>query len=911
MSGFVDGRLLGREREIERLSLALDGVEHAGTALLIRGEPGSGKSALLQHCARAAHRRSMRVLRTAGVKSEAQLSFAGLHMLVRPVQRDVQRLPPRQRDALLGVLGSPTASPDRYLVALATLNLCSNLAGASALLLLVDDAQWLDPSTCDVLAFVARRLDADRIVELVAFRDAYETVFDTCGLPELRLGALADADAVALLDACAPGLDPARRRRILAEAAGNPLALIELPASVEAVDDGHLSHPLPMTAKLERAFAARASELPTRTQIVLTAAALNDGDRTVEALEAVAALTGSRPTTEDLEPAIASGLVTLEGPLLRFRHPLVRSAVSQAATPTERLRLHCALADVLAQSPDRRAWHRAAGVLGPDEGVARELEDAANRAEWQGGHAAAVAALERAAEMSDDPNARGRRLLRAIPLAFDLGHRTDADRLLREVERLSVDQPLSWRRIWLREAIEETRGHGTVRQFVRLCTQASQAGDVALALDAGLTAALKAHWFNADADDRAAVAAAVHRLPVDDADPRRLAALSLATPEVYGPEVIRVLEDQGIDAFSDAETLRLLGIALITIPEYEMAAGYLAAAVEGLREQGRLTVLARALASQAYAALFSGDFALAEQAAEEGVRLTRETRQPRWEASCHIFLGHLLGIRGQPDEARALLAEGQRLLGPLPSSPGRQHVALAHAATSLSAGDPADAYERVACFFDPVDALYYPLLGTPGLRDLADAAVATGRTDEARAILERLRPLAVRTGSPFVRTALEDACAVLADEATAEQGYRVALAHRAGGTWRQARLSLAYGTWLRRQRRQVDARAPLRAARELFDSLGAQPWTDRASQELRATGETIPVRTGDRRDRLTAQEMQIAGMAARGLSNRDIGQRLFLSHRTVGSHLYRIFPKLGVTSRVELAQALPDAPGAE
>jgi AAA ATPase-like protein len=417
--------LVGRERELAALADLIDRVSERGRTLVVRGEAGIGKSTLLAAATTRARDHGMLVLTATGVQSEAHLPFAGLHQLLRPILSGSQQLPAPQRAALLAAFGmTDAAAPDLFLIALAVLELLADTAEGSPLLLGVEDAQWLDHPTSDVLAFVARRLESEPIVLLAAIREGYESPLVEAGLAELRLEGPDQVATGALLEGHAPELGRAVRRRLLDEAEGNPLALTELPAALGADQLGEaamLPARLPLTARLERALAARVLELPAATRTLLLVAAVDDGGVLAELLAAAAVVRGTDVTVEALALALDARLIEVDEIELRFRHPLVRSAVHQAASVWERQAAHAALAQVLAGQPDRHAWHRAAASLGPDEEAAGELEQVATRAQRRGAIAVAVAALERAARLSDDPALQGRRLLRAAELAFELG----------------------------------------------------------------------------------------------------------------------------------------------------------------------------------------------------------------------------------------------------------------------------------------------------------------------------------------------------------------------------------------------------------------------------------------------------------------------------------------------------------
>jgi ATP/maltotriose-dependent transcriptional regulator MalT len=380
-----------------------------------------------------------------------------------------------------------------------------------------------------------------------------------------------------------------------------------------------------------------------------------------------------------------------------------------------------------------------------------------------------------------------------------------------------------------------------------------------------------------------------------------LAILAYAAPIERGGFVIARLSTVASERGGDAEATRLLGSAAITVGAFELAAGFLAASVAGLRPQGRLSHLARALIQRAWTAIHLGNWNLAVQDLDEGKRLARETSQPRWEAAAQAEQAMLAALRGEPDRAESLAAEAQRTLLPIGASFMLAVVQSARGLAALGAGRHAEAYDHLQRMFDPADPAYHPFVHCWAIADLAEAATHSGHRDAAQALMEDLAIVAEQTPSPWFHTAMRYARPLLADDEQAEALFQAGLSvDMATWPFYRARLQLAYGAWLRRQRRVAESRAPLRAAREGFDALGAIPWGERARQELRASGETSRRRTPEAWDQLTPQELQIAQMAAEGLSNREIGQQLYLSHRTVGFHLSRIFPKLGITSRSEL-----------
>ena len=478
--------LLGRRAEVARVTSLLDGIGSGGGALVLRGEPGIGKSRLLRHAVAVAHESGIGVLSTTGVQSEARIGFAGLHQLLRPVRARAERLIPSHRMALDAAFGlGEETSPPPFRIAMATLDLLSDVAAESPLLVVAEDAQWLDPASCDVLTFVARRVESDPIVVLAAARDGYRSAFIDVGLPELRLGALDPRAAAELLDQTPRRISVALRDRVLREAAGNPLALIELPASVAQPDDRlPIPEALPLTERLERAFAARVAELPEATRLLLLVAASNDGDDLNEVIDAGSAAAGERLSAEHLQPAADAAVVDLDVRTVRFRHPLVRSAVRDHAPVGQRRRVHEALADRLSAEPERSVWHRAALISGPHEELAAMLERAGSRARRRGAIGVAAAAFRRAAELSDPPQ-RNRRLLTAAQLAYELGRPDIVRPLLREVEESEPGPCDGARATWIDEMVDPRplRDVERVGGLLATARQAGEAGDRDLQID--------------------------------------------------------------------------------------------------------------------------------------------------------------------------------------------------------------------------------------------------------------------------------------------------------------------------------------------------------------------------------------------------------------------------------------------
>ncbi|SNY72211.1 ATP-binding protein [Paractinoplanes atraurantiacus] len=877
--------LYGREAELRLLDGLVRDDPGRGSALVVRGEAGIGKSALLAAARRAAVAEGLLVLSVTGVEAESRLPFAGLHHLLRPVLGRAESLPAPQRDAMLAAFGMTAgATPDLFLVALAALNILGDTDRKA--LLLVEDAHWLDEASAEVLGFVARRLDADPILLLAAVRDGFPSAFGA-GLPVLRLERLGDQAAAALLDARAGGLAPGARRQVLEEAAGNPLALVELAA---APATGTLR---PLSDRLEEAFAARVARLPAATRRLLLVAALNDGDALSETL---AAASGE---AADLAPAVEAFLLEADETRIRFRHPLMRSAIHQRAGLAERHAAHAALARVLADQPGRAIWHRAAALTEPDESVAAGLEETAALSRRRGAATAALSALQRAAQLTADPARRAERLLRAAEAAVELGRHDVVTSLVEQARTAELSARQRGQLLW----IEASFGGGLREEHRRPEAIAAAAervaadghGDVALRLLNG--AALRSFWTEADPSARHRIVDVAEALPVAAGDPDLLAILAFAAPIERGATVIASLRRSAERSGGDPEAVRLVGSAAILVGAFGLAQSCSAAALPALRSQGRLGLLARALGALAWSAAHLADLDAGIPAAEECAALAAETSQPLFVGIGRSTAAVLAALRGDEEAARsfATVAEQGALSGGV--RPVLATARLARGLAALGAGRYAEAYEHLQRMHDPSDPAFHPALRCFSLADLADAAVHSGHAEEAAGIVAEIEEFGRQTPSPALHGGLRHARAVLAGDDRAEELFRAALDT---APFARARVQLAYGRWLRRQRRIADSRGPLRAARDTFDSLGVTPWGEQARQELRASGETSRRRTVEPHERLTAQELQIAQMAADGMTNREIGERLYLSHRTVSSHLHRIFPKLEITSRAQL-----------
>jgi DNA-binding CsgD family transcriptional regulator len=900
--------LLGREDELALLYDLIDAIDRHGGALVVRGEAGIGKSALLAAARERALWRGAAVVSTTGALSEAQLAFAGLHQLLLPLLGGLDLLPDPQRGALETAFGIVEGdAPDLFLIGLATLGLLGERAAETPLLCVVEDAHWLDRPSAEVLEFVARRIESDPAILLFAVREGVPSSFDDADLPELRLAGLNQDASKTLLGLAAPTLSAELEHRILEEAAGNPLALIELPAAAaELGPRAPQSGPLPLTARLEQAFASRLTTLDRDVQRLLLLAALDEVD-----LAELSRAAGKPVDPADLAPAIAAGLGTLDSGGFRFRHPLIVSAVKQAATADELRSVHAALAEALADEPDRAVWHRAAATSGPDEAVAKALDAAANRATLRGAGDVAVSAFERAAELTAEPQRRGQRLYLAGDLARELGRSSDGVRLLRAALQTGLPPAESAMASFTLELADNTwSGSATIRDFARIARELVDNEEGKRALRALDTISVRAYWERLEAETRREIAAISDEIAVPPDDPSRLYVLGLIDPLGRGKEVVERVKGLSPVGMSDPEELFDVGVAASSVWAWNLGLPFLRAAAASARVQGRLSLLAHTLVWEAWADLYRGAVREAITRSAEGARISEEIRAPRYIVAARLAQAIAGAEQGEDDAHERLIAEAEALLVPLGAHPMLALTAFARGRLALAGERFGQAYEDLVRIFDPAGVAFHPFVRGSALADLADAAVrGDGDLDLVRGYLAEWKEIAAETRAPHLEVQVAYATAILATDAVAERHFRAAIAAaQAEWPFYVARAQLAYGEWLRRHRRMTQSRAPLREAAETFDALGLLRYAERARRELRASGETVRSRDPGAWAQLSPQELQIAQLAAEGLSNREIGEQLYLSHRTVESHLYRLFPKLGVTSRAQLRHALSPAP---
>jgi DNA-binding CsgD family transcriptional regulator len=896
---------------------ALDGLlaeVRAGWSrvLVVRGEAGIGKTALLGYAGETAP--DFQVARAEGIEAEMELPFAALHQLCGPMLDRLDRLPGPQRDALGVAFGLRAGSaPDRFLIGLAALGLLSEVAAGQPLLCLVDDAQRLDQASAQVLAFVARRLDAESVALLFGTRDPAGEG-SLAGLPGLLVTRLSDADARAVLASVMPGqLDERVRDRIIAESGGNPLALLELPHAVttaELVGGFGIPGARPLAGRIEDSFQQRLALLPATTQrLLLLAAAEPTGDPAL----LWRAAGGLGISTDAFSPAEDDGLLTVAA-RVTFRHPLVRSAVYQAAAAADRRLAHHALAEATdpGTDPDRRIWHRAQAAAGADEDIAAELERSASRAQARGGLAAAAAFLERAAALTLKPALRAERALAAAGATAQAGAFDAALRLLAEAEAEPLDQLQGARADLLRGqiAFASSRGNDAPPLLLKAARRLEP-------LDAGLarqtylealSAALYAGRFATGGGLReAAEAARAARLapqPPGAAD-LVIDGLVLLITEGYAaaaPTLERALSASAVEHISTEHGVRWLwlGVFAAEIVWDDESWDLLSVGhIRRAREDGALGVLPVALSQRAALHLLQGDFAAATSLIEEAETITKATGTQRLLA-VQVALAAFRGRESQACELTEISTKDAARRG---EGAGLTFVAWATAVLYNGLGRFEEALTAAQRAGDDRHEL---LFSTWAAAEMVEAATRSGVPERAVSALQRLSDSTRASGSDWALGIEARSRALVSDGEAAERLYREALGRLARTRLRVelARTRLLYGEWLRLQNRRVDAREQLRTAHEMFAGMGAAGFAERTARELRATGERIRKRTTDLPARLTTREAQIARLADDGQSNPEIAARLFMSPRTVEYHLHKVFTKLDITSRNQLRGVL-------
>jgi DNA-binding CsgD family transcriptional regulator len=904
--------LVGRDGELTQLRELVSPSPAQRQVLMLLGEAGVGKTVLLDDVSRQAETAGWRVLSAVGQESEHDLPFAGLHQMLWPVLDRLQALPDRQAKALLGALALsayPTP-PDDLLTRIAVLTLLSELSAERPLLVVADNAQWLDQSSLGALAFAIRRLLAAPLVLLLGVRGTVPPAAFGRDFPELMLPPLSTPDAGRLLDGQPSPPRGRAREDVLAQAAGNPMALIELTRVVAADPDAGrrwAAEPPPLTGRLTAVMASQFSALPAPTRAaLLLAAAADTSDLTAARVPGLTART--------LAPAEAAGLISLDRPGPRFTHPLVRAAVYRTVPFAERAAAHLAIAEALRSQPDRHAWHLAAAALEPDERVALLLEQTTAQAQRRGGLPAAARALERAAELSPCQQDQARRLLAAAALAVPAGQAdwvaelatralsVTADPELHIVARLHVGWALTW----------SGRHVEALSTLISVAAQASVQRP-AMGWKAAALAATVA-YNSGSPPDRRAVLDAAGRLPgparpsgADPADVQRVWIAACTDPFGNRDQVVPALRRLP----GEADPVNV-GAAAWLLDETELAVRLLRQSLDRLHAPGTSGCSGPALAALQWACMDSGRWPEALAAAREAADAAAAYKMDTVAASADLTVATMSALRGHYDQVRPLVARAFAAVDPADCRVIAARARHAAGLAALAEGSALAAYAQLSRLFDADGAPLHQHVSYLAIADLAAAAVNAERHLEVRALLDRVLALVDPAPGPRLTQLMARARGLLAEPAEAEQHFGQALSDPAGDAWpfERARLQLDYGKWLRRQRRINDAKPVLAAALERFRGLGATPWTQRAEAELRACGvtaQTAPAVPGVLAA-LTAQQREIVILASRGLTNGEIADRLYLSPRTVASHLYRSFPKLGISGRQQLRDLIDRAP---
>ena len=896
--------LVGRGRECALIDRLLEAAARGESgSLVLRGEAGIGKSALLGYAAERAE--GMTRLSVTGVEDESELAFSGLHGLLLSIVGHLSELPAPQREALAAALGlaGPSEGSERFLISAGVLSLLAAAAEERPVVCLIDDAQWLDEPSADALIFAARRLAAEGVVLLFAVRDGDRRRLETPG-EEIVLEPLGRAQAAALLEHVGREVASPVRERLVGEAAGNPLALLELPSGLSDEQlAGHtgLPHPIPLTARLQSAFQRRVEGMPEDTRAALLLAAA-DGHGELQVL--FQALAELELSGDALDPAEQGGLVVIAGEQLSFRHPLVRSAVYESATFNDRRRAHAALAAACSAETqtDRRVWHQAIATVTADEDIAAALESSANRSRARGGHASAATAYERAAQLSETESARARRLTAGAGSAFIAGQ-LERSRSLVDRSLPTADRPSRADLLALRGVIDGFGGSLT-DAVSSLLEGIEQSDDASRSLEMLLEAcAMGMHLDDYDQLLRLCLRAAEFE-PVTDHDRFTVVLLTSIAAELDGDydrgAALATEASETADRLVNPRCFIWLAASVGRAGNWGDGLPHASRAVRLARERGYLATLPHALQAQASQLIGLSRFDLAYAIAHEARQLGLEIGL-RWAASWAVAdLAYVDSVRGDEEAARAHLTElAQLTTSTSPAEPAGMNRALGTLALAL--GRPSEALDRLLASIALVRPQSSPML-VGGVPDAMEAAARAERSEEMAEHLARYAAWVESFPNP-ARRALLARCRALADEADAEHQFAEAIGLvDALAPFDRARTQLLFGEWLRRERRRTDARAHLRAALETFEQLRVSSWAERARSELRASGETARRRDASTRDQLTPQELRVADLAASGLTNAEIGAQLFLSPRTIDYHLRKVFAKLDIASRSDLAR---------
>jgi tetratricopeptide (TPR) repeat protein len=829
------GPLVGRTREVAALNSVIERGQSGGEVLLLTGEPGIGKSALLAEARAGARDLGNTVLDAVGVENEMHLPFGGLQQLLAPLMKNRAVLQAAQRVALETALGlADGPAPELFLIAEAAFALLSELRSSGPVLVMIDDVQWLDPQSHQILTFIAHRAVTSGICVIAAVRTGHPGPFADSGFPGFEVRGLDEGTAEMILREHAVGLGPSALRRIRQEALGNPLALLELPRAWadEAPTD---EHPVPLSLRLERAFAGRVSELPSATRDALLIAAISSSNDAKEITAALGEFGTLEPSIAHFIPAADAGLISFNGTAVEFRHPLVRSGVLQREPLTRQHKAHSALAQVLVDDSYRRAWHRALSIVGPNDQISQELADTVADSLRRGALMTAVSSLERSAQLASTPTMRGELLVQAVQLAFRAGRVDVVQRILRQVSFVDLKELDHARLVWIREALnpDVTSNTEHVRELCDAALRADFLGDTGLALNILVSAALRCWWVDSHEEGKRKVLDALDQLSNGASDPRHVNAIAIADPVFGAAEVMVTLETLDFESVTDGDDLRTYGMAAYGIGDLALATDLFDRAEQVFREEGRLGYLPVVLALQLHIRLELGDWAGAAFAIEEVNTVSLETGQTVFADNNVLVEARALALRGDWRQALKRIENAEEEATRLRVN---DRVCLAYQARGtalLSADRPTEAFECLKRQYDPDDVGYHLRESFSHVAMMAEAAVDSGRLVEARSILEALETVAIVTPSPLLEANLLYARAVLAPEHLRELRFREAFKHNlTRWPWIGARIQLEFGRWLVSVNRREEAQGPLQIADAVFKRIGAERWTRKTEAAL-------------------------------------------------------------------------------
>lgn len=904
--------VIGRERETAVLRDALRDVASGGSAFVVDGEAGIGKSSLVADAIASAETMGVRTITTAGTLAESAEPYAALHMLLYPLRAAIADLPGPQRRALdvaFGVVNGVQPSP--LLAGLAALTLLSDAAAERPLLVVAEDLHWIDAPSEWALRMMARRVGEDPIVMVMTTRNTDLT--ETPGIRRLHLAPLDDSAAGTLLDGI-PGAPRGQARRdLVLRAEGNPLALYELGRSAAA----ERTRERPVVGRVEREFAARYAELDQSVRLAILAVALSGGGSAEEAARVAARAIGRFPPPTWTEQASASSLLEWVAPrAIRFRHPLVQSAVLATAPPTSRTAVLRSLVLEHEDDPARTIWWRAELATGPDDPLADEIAALGEERTAMSDPFAASRAYERAAELTSDVARRVERRIVAAELAGLSGRISDASILVQRARDEAPDRLLAARAAWVAETLPTGRtglAVGDLGPALHAVSEMQTAGGVEHATAALLYLAAIAWDHTTEANPGDPMLVVIDALALPDDDPRSILLAARTEPVARGDRVLE-LALAAAPASTDEESAWLLGYALNLVGEIDTARVLLDRALASMRARGELRTFPQALMGTSMTTYLAGDVAKARVLAEQAASLGRDLGDAGFSAAARCALAWFDALEGaQPDVERIAggSAAGAQVLR---SSAMRATLLGAAGAASLVSGRATDALERLRCLFDADHDAFNPSFAVMTSHDYVDAALESGNRADAEQRLADLEQLYARWHAPMVRAAIDYARLALAPDDELESAWATLQHDRWPMPYVRARALLRLGRRLRRTGQNDTARAVLHAALEGFEAMPAPAWADRARDAIRATGERLPASGRRSVELLTPQELRVCELAARGMSNRAIGEHLFVSPRTVGAHLYAAFQKLGISTRQQLpavlttSTALPTAP---